>query len=155
MDHGHRGLSSLLAGSLLLLLVACDGSSSPTQPGGPVSFTTIHSGTSLGFSPFSNGTAINDRGTWQGVWEQLGRTGSAPAVDFSREMVLLATGPGCGGETTIRSVTQDRGRVVVDALATSCDNVICIAADYSVHAVRVSRTSGAVDFVVSSVSKHC
>jgi hypothetical protein len=156
MDHGYRGGSSLLMGSLLLILVACDGSS-PTQPGGPLSVVTVHAGTSVGFPAAGEGagTVIGDGGTWQATWQRLGRTGAAPAVDFSRDMVLLLAGPGCSGETEIRSVSQLNGRVVVEALTTACSNTICIVADYSVHAVKVQRVSQAVDFVVTHGDKIC
>jgi len=156
MGPWNRSRSSLLVGSAMLILAACDGSS-PTQPEGPLAFATIHTGTSLGFPPIGEdvGTVIGDGDRWQARWQELGRTGPAPAVDFSREMVLLATGPGCCGETAIRSVGQNRGRVLVDVLSQASNNTICIAADYSVHAVKVQRVSGPVDFLVTKATKSC
>jgi hypothetical protein len=153
MVHRQRALSSL-AGSLLLLLMACDGSSSPSQPGGAISFTTVHKGTSQGIPPFGEGIAVSDQQTWESAWQELNQPGAPPAVDFSHDMVLLVTGPGCG-HVEIRSVSESQARVMVDAERTVCINFTCIPETYSVHAVSVPRTPAPVDFTYISTNKSC
>lgn len=149
------GVAGLALGSVLLAFSACD-HGSPTEPTIRVGFETVFQGTVLGFAPPDGQREVRDRATWEATWSELhrGNAPPLPEVDFSREMVVLVTGPGCCGTVEILSIEGD-GELVVKALARASTNTICVAADFSVHAVRLSRFEVPVRFSVRSESGLC
>jgi hypothetical protein len=108
--------------------------------------------------------AARDQASWAALWARLREGGGdalpaePPAVDFPREMALVAAMPtqGCVSRVTIRSITRARGEVVVDLLeAPPAPNCICITSERPLHAVRLPRVEGAVRFVVEHGRTSC
>jgi hypothetical protein len=136
----------LALGSLCVLLLACE--SSPTEPGGPVGFETVLKATLPGYAPdhLDDQGPIRDRAAWQAAWNELhgGAAPPLPEIDFRREMVVLALGPGCCGSVEILSITLESGELVVSTLVKASGNALCLAPDFSVHVVRLRRSGAGV-----------
>jgi hypothetical protein len=146
MTTRRRAMIGVGLGSILLIFLACD--SSPTEPsGGSFEFQTVLKTSLPGGLPDIQGReVVRDRGAWQAMWAELRRGAPAPLpeVDFSREMVVVAVGPGCGGQVTISSIVREGGELVVNGQATSCGNTLCIIADFATHIVRLPRSAAPV-----------
>ncbi len=81
-----------------------------------------------------------------------------PAVDFTRDMVLVAAMPtqSCVAKVTIRGVTQTGGELVVDLLeAPPAPNCVCIVAERPLHVVRLPKVDGEVRFDVEVGVTSC
>jgi hypothetical protein len=149
-------------GAVSMLLLACEGS--PTSPGGsagPVGFETVVKTTILGDPPrhLLDQLPIRDRASWQAAWDDLYRSSGSrpplPEIDFGRDIVVLALGPGCCGGVEIRSIELEREELVVRALATASTNTLCFAGDFSVHVVRLRRVAAPVRLVVTTEEALC
>lgn len=147
----------LALASMLLIFLACD--HSPTEPGGGgVGFQTVLKASLPGSPPDLGGReVVRDQAAWQAVWMDLHAVSAQPlpAVDFSREMVVVVLGPGCQGDTTISSIGHERDELVVNAKTSSCNNTLCAIADFSLHVVRLPRFDGSVRFSVEGGSVLC
>ena len=137
-----RWLPRFVLGSLCVLLLACE--SSPTEPTGPVGFETVLKTTLPGNAPehLERQGPIRDRATWQSAWNELhgGAAPPLPEIDFGREMVVLALGPGCCGSVEILSITLERGELAVSTIVNTGGTRLCVAPDFSVHIVRLRRS---------------
>lgn len=152
---------SLLA---LLLVAAC--SHSPVPGDEPASttvpFETLIQASNPGQSGRALREAIRDEETWRTYWQQL-REGAElpaepPAIDFNREMVLLATleTQGCVSRVTIRSVTRSADALVVDVLeAPPAPNCICMTSERPIHLVRLQRSDLPVRFEAERGRTDC
>ncbi len=81
-----------------------------------------------------------------------------PAVDFSRDMVIVAAMElqSCISKVTIRGVMQGRGELVVDLLeAPPGPNCVCIVAERPLHVVRLRRSGDSVRFEVQQGVTSC
>jgi hypothetical protein len=147
----------LALASMLLVLLACD--HSPTEPGGGgLGFQTVLKASLPGSPPDLAGReVVRDQAAWQAVWMDLHAVSAQPlpAVDFSREMVVVVLGPGCQGDTTISSIGRAGGELMVNAKTSSCNNTLCAIADFSLHVVRLPRFDGSVRFNVKGGSVLC
>lgn len=143
-------------GSILLVFLACD--STPTESELSVGFQTVLKAALPGESPsLPEQEAIRDRVTWQAAWTELhhGNPPPLPEVDFGREMVILALGPGCCSEVEIFSVLHERGELVVSLRVKVSSNTVCALPDFTVHAVRLPRFEAPVRFFASRSEGLC
>ena len=151
----HRSsLAGLALGAMSLVFLACDGW--PTDPDGSIGFQTVFEATVVGSQP-NRQEVIRDQAAWQAVWDDLFSHQTPPplpAIDFSREMVVLVTGPGCCGHAEILSIDLERSALEVNADLQS-SSALCVQADFSVHAVRLTRFTGPVRFDVRRGEKAC
>jgi hypothetical protein len=155
-------VSRRLAGSLLLGLgilgAACE---SPTAPGddGSLVLHSIAKATVANHSAQGVRTVVRDPGRWQAVWAQLRgeRPPALPDVDFEHEMVVVASASlVCFADVRIEAVTERPGGLHV-ALADSGPSSTCLCAvpETTLHAVRVRRVEGAVEFSVRTIPPTC
>ena len=141
-------MRTLFVPLVLLAVLGCDGSS-PSQPEGGFEFTTLAEGSVPGSAGPQIQTVVRDEATWARVWNELwaGQPAQRPAVDFSRDMVVLVTGTQvCFGGARVESVEHDGSEIVVkygDAAASLC---LCIQASLAFHAVRTPRLLGDARF---------
>jgi hypothetical protein len=148
--------TGFVLGSLLLVFLACD--STTTEPEISVGFQTVLKAALPGESPsLPEQEAIRDRATWQAAWTELhhGNPPPLPEIDFSREMVILALGPGCCSEVEIFSVLHERGELVVSLRVKESSNTVCALPDFTVHAVRLPRIDDPVRFFASRGEGFC
>ena len=105
-----------------------------------------------------------DEAAWKALWDRLrqGDNGilpaEPPAVDFTRDMVLVAAMPTqpCVSKVTIRGVTPTGGELVVDLLeAPPAPNCTCIVAERPLHVVRLPKVDGEVRFEVEVGVTSC
>lgn len=155
-----RALARFALGAFCVLLLACD-KSSPTAPGGSVGFETVLKKTLLGAAPLhlQDQVPIRDRATWQAAWTELhrqsGRIPPLPEINFSRDVIVLALGPGCCGGVEIVTAEFRNSDLVVSAVAKVSTNTVCVAGDFSVHIVRLRRVEGLVHLFVKTEEKLC
>lgn len=152
------GMAGLTLGSILFAFLACD-RGSPTEPTLTVRFETVLQATVPGFALPEGQREVRDGAAWQAAWSELyGRNAPSPplpAVDFSREMVVLVTGPGCCGTVEVISIDRRGEELVVNALSRASTDTLCVAPDFSVHAVRLPRLQDSVRFAVTRKSGPC
>jgi len=134
------------AAAVLLLAAAC--SQAPARSAEPVvalPFETLVQRSFPGQSGRALREVVRDQAAWKTLWTAL-REGSdlpeePPAVDFDRQMVILATmeTQGCVSRITIRSVTR-ADALVVDVLeAPPAPNCVCVTSERPVHVIRLER----------------
>jgi hypothetical protein len=106
-----------------------------------------------------------DAAAWSTLWAEL-RQGAPesllpaepPAVDFSREMVIVAAMPtqSCVSRVTLQSVVQRGTELVVSLLeAPPAPNCRCMVAARPLHVVRLPRLEGTPRFVVERGETPC
>lgn len=148
-----------------LLAFACGGNSTPAEPGAPISFETILQRSIPGQAGGQLREVARDAAAWSALWAQL-REGPGgftlpaepPAVDFTREMVIVAAmeTQGCVSRVTIRSIERRGGTLVVDLLeAPPAPNCICVTSERPIHVVRLSRDAAPVRFVAERGQTSC
>jgi hypothetical protein len=148
--------TGFVLGSILLVFLACD--STPTEPEVSVGFQTVLKAVLPGDSPdLPEQEAIRDRATWQAAWTKLhnGNPPPLPEVDFGREMIILALGPGCCSEVEILSILREQGELVVSIHVKESSNTVCALPDFTAHAVRLSRFQGPVRFIARRGEGFC
>jgi len=153
-------LARRLAGVLLACGLAA-GCESPTAPSedGSLTLHTVAKATVSNHSAQGVRTVVRDPGRWQAVWAQLWgeRAPALPDVDFEHEMVVVASGAlVCFAEVRVESVNDRAGGVHV-GLADSGPSSSCLCAvpETTLHAVRVRRVEGAVEFTVRTIPPTC
>lgn len=169
--------AAVAAVGLLALACAAGAADPPPSPGAPtgktaaaktVPFMTIVQRSIPGQSGGEVRTVARDADTWHALWTGLRQNGGdvlptePPAVDFSREMVIVVAMPtqSCVSNVTIQSIGHlgdpARGTLLVSLLeappAPSCH---CMVTARPVHAVRLPRTGGTPRFVVTRGQTPC
>ncbi len=141
-------MSRPLAAAVLLLAAAC--SQAPARPAesaaAALPFETLVQRSIPGQSGPAVRQVVRDQDAWRIAWTAL-REGSdlptePPAVDFAREMVILAAmeTQGCVSRVTLRSVTRTADALTVDLLeAPPAPNCVCITAERPLHVIRLER----------------
>lgn len=89
---------------------------------------------------------VRDQAAWEAAWASL-REGSdlpeePPAVDFGRQMVILAAmeTQSCVSRVTVRTVTRTADALVVDLLeAPPAPNCVCITSERPIHVIQLER----------------
>ncbi len=155
------------------LALACAGAAAPpsTPPGkggaGPVAFETIVQQSIPGQAGAEIRKVARDEPAWRALWAELRKDGGTtlpeepPAVDFTREMAIVAAMPtqSCVSKVTVQSVVRKggpSGEVVVTLLeAPPAANCRCIVAARPIHAVRLPLLTGTVRFVAERGLTSC
>lgn len=132
------------------------------RPGGPVPFTTLAQAGVPGQTGGEVRQVVRDATAWSQVWAGL-QAGSAlpatpPEVDFGTDMVIvaaMATQP-CVSQVTIRAIHRSAKGLRVDLREEPpAANCRCIVSQRPLHAVRLPRSEGAVEFSVTSKPRAC
>jgi hypothetical protein len=154
----------------LLLAAACGACSAFTGSGEggkaaavqQVPFATVVQISVPGQTGKQQQEVVRDAGAWRTLWGELRKDSSLgeepPAIDFDREMVVLAAmeTQGCVSRVTIRSITRKDGGAVVDVLEEPpAPNCRCIVSARPIHAVRVQKISGDVSFSTGRGEMGC
>lgn len=153
---------------LLVFLLAAACSNAPARNSGnepaaaALPFETLVQASNPGQGGPSRREVIRDETAWRTIWAEI-REGSAlpeepPAVDFSREMVILAAleTQGCVSRVTIRAVTRTADALVVDLLeAPPAPNCVCITSERPIHLVRLERVDLPVRFEAERGVTEC
>jgi hypothetical protein len=105
---------------------------------------------------------VRDAAAWRTLWAELRQDSSLaeepPAVDFDREMVIVAAmeTQSCVSRVTIRAVTPSTDGAVVDLLEEPpAPNCRCIVAQRPIHAVRLEKIAGTVRFTAERGQMSC
>lgn len=148
----------------LLLIAACSQAPAPSNGAGAtaVSFETILQRSIPGQSGPTRREVVRDPNAWRAAWDAL-REGSdlsaePPAVDFERQMVILAAMEmqSCVSKVTIRSVTRTADALVIDLLeAPPAPNCVCITAERPIHVIRLERVDLPETFEVERGVTNC
>jgi hypothetical protein len=142
--------------AFLVVMLAWGCSDSPTEAdAGEVAFETVlKTAGSLSVEPRL--FAIRDAAGWDSAWAEIAGTAPPlPPVDFSTQMLLLATGTfrteRCGREEIdVLSVVARGGRLEVRVRETAPGrDCICLQVVTAgpVHAVRLARSAGPVELL--------
>ncbi|HYN22871.1 MAG TPA: hypothetical protein VE078_18060 [Thermoanaerobaculia bacterium] len=105
---------------------------------------------------------VKDQAAWSALWAEL-RKGSGlpeepPAVDFAREMVIVAAmeTQSCVSRVTVKSAGDTGGELVVDILEEPpAPNCVCITAERPIHVVRLRRADAPPHFAVQRGQTNC
>jgi hypothetical protein len=159
-----RSLSFTLA--LPLLLAACGSSGARSADAAtaavPVPFATVVQISVPGQTGKQQQIVVRDADAWRTAWGELRKDSALaeepPAVDFDKEMVVLAAmeTQGCVSRVTIRSITRKDDNAVVDVLEEPPSaNCRCIVSARPIHAVRVQKIPGDVSFTTAKGEMAC
>lgn len=152
---------------LLLLAAACSngsvhGSTQEAAAAASLPFETLLQQSNPGQAGPARREVIRDAETWTRVWAEL-REGTSlpaepPAVDFARDMVILAAleTQGCVSKVTIREVTR-RGRELVVGLleAPPAPNCVCIVSERPFHLIRLRKSDLPARFAAEQGRTEC
>ncbi len=145
--------ASLVCASLLL---GCD--SSPSQPIAGIPFTTLAATKVSGSAGPQIQTVIRSEAAWRQVWSELwaGQEPALPAVDFSRDLVVLVTASEiCFGGAEIEQIVHDGNDLQIrygDAASSLC---LCVQPELSFHAVRATQALGEARFEARETPALC
>lgn len=156
----HRHLT--LAGLLVFALAAagCDEDDIIiTDPDGDIAFETVLLTQDSDLSE-SLGLVIDDQAEWEDVWDEIGRGGPPPDVDFRRDDLLLVSAgsqPNSCYSLQIRRVRLRGGILEVDAdLNEPGANCLCPQEIVRpVHVVRIRETGRRADFEIDRIVRDC
>lgn len=162
------GLAETTIGGLIMVLtmVACGAS-----PAGPSQTTLTVTRLAPNIRmPIDSGieretlSVIKDPAAWQTLWNSIHANVSPapalPAVDFTREMILVAAAgqkPSSGYAMTITSAVEANGEVTVsvDAMSPGSKCVGLTVMTSPVDLARVTRRDGPVRFNVARRTRDC
>jgi hypothetical protein len=159
-------LSGFVLLSGLLMAASCDGAKPGTAAqGAPLELETLVQQSIPGQGGETVREVIRDQAAWAAMWAKL-REGSAlpetpPAVDFSRDMVIVAAmqTQSCVSRVTVRSAIPaiaSGGELVVNILeAPPAPNCICFTSERPIHAVRLPRVDAPARFDVEQGQTPC
>lgn len=137
-------------------------SASPTDPGpggNPVAFATVFQSGISGVRASGQEVIITPE-RWRQVWQEIGSPDPVPAIDFSREMVILAamgTQPDSCSRIAVEAMALTVGgldvrvRETVGGPGCGCATVLT----HPVHAVRLERIDRRAGFQVSRQVPSC
>jgi hypothetical protein len=160
-------LSAVLAAAAATTTAGC--ALDPAGAGMPRSATAVATATVLAATPWSGYTSPERRviaapADWAAAWSQIhaGRTPvpALPAVDFSRDVVILAamgTRRSTGFSIVIDEVRVLAGTFYVRVTETSPGRNCAVGAAITapVHAVRAPREAVSARFVVTRLETRC
>lgn len=157
--HRHLTLAALLV--LALFTAGCDDDDFIiTDPDGDVSFDTVLLTQDSDLDD-SLGLLIDSQDEWDDIWDEIGRGGPPPDVDFSRDdLLLLSAGSQPNGcySIQIRRVRLRGGRLEVDGdLNEPGSGCLCPQGIVRpVHVVRIRETGRrTADFDVDRLVRDC
>jgi hypothetical protein len=149
--------------AFLLMAAACSNGSVPeAAAAASLPIETLLQQSNPGQSGPARREVIRDQETWNRVWAEL-REGSSlpaepPAVDFERDMVILAAmeTQGCVSRVTIRGVARHGQDLIVDLLeAPPAPNCVCIVSERPFHLVRLQQSELPVRFEAEQGRTEC
>jgi PrcB C-terminal len=157
-SHRHLHLAGLLA--FALLAAGCDDDDILiTDPDGDIAFETVLLTQDSDLSD-SIGIVIDDQAEWDDVWDEIGRGGPPPDIDFRRdELLLVSAGSQPNGcySLQIRRVRLRGGLLEVDAdLNEPGSGCVCPQGIVRpVHVVRIRETGRRADFNIDRIVRDC
>ena len=105
---------------------------------------------------------VKDQAAWSALWAELrkdsGLPEEPPAVDFAREMVIVAAmeTQSCVSRVTISAASDTGGELIIDVLeAPPAPNCVCITAERPIHVVRLRRVDAPPSFTVQRGQTNC
>lgn len=144
-----------------LLLVSCNGKTSPTAPDGFVPFVTVHKEQSTGIKA-RRAEVISLASQWERTWEEIVANRSPkppiPAVDFEQSILILAalgeTGDACKS-VAIEKVERAGGELQISVKETRpAANCVCPPVTVQpVHVVSVPRAATGAAFAFRPVTE--
>ena len=161
--HLLRGLRLAALVAVASLLPACD--DSPTSPGDvQLSFETVLTSSYSGLTE-AHRAVIRNPGEWPGIWEALHAGQSPvpplPAIDFDREMVVVAAlgsrSNGCFAVEVAAITLKGVGQVEIEVVETepgpacACTEAIT----HPAHVVSLERSDGSYVFQESRRRISC
>jgi hypothetical protein len=158
---GRRGLLAIAAVGLAAVGALAAALASPAPPVRPVPFRTVAIGDgSSSRSHQRTGMVVKGERRWSKVWRSLRAEGRLPRIDFSRQMLLVASQgrqPSGGHLLRITGVEASGGALLVDVTEVSpgegCITAGVITSPY--HVVRVTRSDKPVRFRRHPKEKVC
>lgn len=149
---------------ILLLAAACSHASDKAPAAAAaVPFETLVQRSIPGQSGPTRREVVRDETAWRAAWAEL-REGSdlpeePPAVDFARQMVIVAAmeTQSCISKVTIQSITRTAGGpLVIDLLeAPPAPNCVCFTSERPIHVVLLERIDRAEQFEVERGVTSC
>lgn len=135
---------------VLLIIVGSLAAPVWAQGGRPVSYVTVAAGQTSGIrQPLLQ--VVRDQDAWEALWRRHagGRSLPAPAVDFSRQMVVAVfAGESEAQKVSITRIVEEQGRLVVwyglGEMRPLPDGPAQMAAPF--HIVRLARSPLTVEF---------
>ena len=151
-----------------LLLAACNAPNAPDENQEPLTVTRLRQG-AFSFSYNSGLTesqrlVIRDQATWQQTWDSIYRFSfpvpALPAIDFAREMVVVAAlgqKPTGGYSIFVDGGTETANGVTINVRAVSPGSgcAVTLALTQPVDIARVTRRDGDVAFAEAHASQNC
>jgi hypothetical protein len=151
------GLAALLAGlAATLLLLGCN--RSPSAPEAELSFQTLAKTTVAGVSAPRIREVVRDRARFEEAWSQLwgSSAAAAPAVDFEREMVVVASaGQVCFDVAAVERIKLEGSELLIELVEAVPSLCLCARPESTFHIVRLRRFHGADRFVARTVPPTC
>jgi hypothetical protein len=152
------GLIAVAAG--VLIAASCQGRM--TTESNPMALETIVQQSIPGQAGGTVREVVKDQAAWSALWKEL-RQGSGlpaepPAVDFAREMVIVAAmeTQSCVSRVTIRAASDTGGELIVDVTEEPpAPNCVCFTAERPIHVVRLLRVDAPPTFVVKQGQTNC
>jgi hypothetical protein len=156
------------AAFLMLAILAAGCDETPTSPGAPLNLVRLAGAD--GALTYTSGLAtpqrlvVRDQGAWQQTWASIWRNVSPqpplPAIDFTREMVIVAAlgQRPTGGFSIIISEARADGAatlVTVRSIAPGAGCGVTLAITTPVDVARVTRRDGQVGFSEVSEVNEC
>jgi protease stability complex PrcB-like protein len=167
---GRRLVTVLPRCSFLLLTLALAACSSPSSPDGQAPLAVTRLGPETASFTYYSGMrqsqrlVVRDQATWQQTWSTIWSNTSAvpalPAVDFDREMVIVAAlGERTSGGFSILvdRVTESGNGLTVSVRSVSPGSscIVTLALTQPVDIVRVTRRDGMVSFTETTAVQNC
>lgn len=156
----HRRLTLPALFVLALFTAGCDEDDFIiTDPDGDVGFETVLL-TQDSELDESLGLLIDTQNEWDDVWDEIGRGGPPPEIDFRRDdLLLVSSGSRPNGcySIQIRRVNLRAGRLEIDADEIEPGSG-CLCPDgivRPVHVVRIRETGRRPDFDVRRIVRDC
>jgi hypothetical protein len=164
----HR-LRSPLLGAFSLAAIACSTTiDGPEGPGMPVSVTRLRA-EPYSFTDYSGLKAaerlvIRDEATWRATWAAIGRNSTPvpppPAIDFEREMLVVAAlgERSTGGYNIIVESASATGEALTVRIHSTAPGSSCLttqAQTQPVDIARLPRMQGPVTFVDEASVSDC
>lgn len=123
---------------------------SPTEPGGSIPFDTIVQDSVSARQVTARREVVRDELTWRSVWQEIFPGAPPAAVDFDREMTVVAVmaPQPCTARVTIEALRRESDRLTVSLVENPTpEGCACVASVQPFHLVRTARLDLPAEFV--------